>query len=109
MSGVRSLVLIAVMVAALGVPPSARGATVATHAAFWLRIDGPNGHMDGFDNMSNRALVGNADWTPFVIVLDVPDDAKQIVGGLLLIGTGTVWADDLHIQTVPKTVPTTAL
>jgi len=34
--------------------------------------------MEGFDDMSNRALSGTHDWAPFAIVLNVPIDARQL-------------------------------
>ena len=79
----------------------------ATSASFWLRVDGPSG-VQGFDNMSNRALTGTRDWTPFAIVLDVPPDARTLHTGLLLSGTGVVWADDLRIDVVDGSVATTS-
>ena len=78
----------------------------ASSASFWLRVDGPGG-MQAFDNMANRALTGTRDWTPFAIVLDVPADARMLNTGLLLIGGGTAWADDLRIDVVDPSVATT--
>ena len=78
----------------------------AGFASFWLRVDGPGG-MQAFDNMANRALTGTHDWTPFAIVLDVPADARTLNTGLLLQGKGAVWADDLRIDVVDRTVATT--
>jgi C-terminal processing protease CtpA/Prc len=78
----------------------------ARSASFWLRVDGPSG-VEAFDNMNDRALTGTRDWTPFQIVLDVPTDASSLVGGLLLVGRGTVWADDMRIDVVGTGVPTT--
>ena len=78
----------------------------AASAAFWLRVDGPGG-MQAFDNMGSRALTGTRDWTAFAIVLDVPADARTLNTGLLLVGAGTVWADDLRIDVVDPSVATT--
>ena len=78
----------------------------ATSGSFWLRVDGAAG-MLAFDNMRDRALTGTHDWTPFAIVLNVPDGATQLVGGLLLQGAGTLWADELRIDVVDQRVPTT--
>lgn len=78
----------------------------AASASYWFRVDGAD-RTRALDNMYDRALSGTRDWTPFVIVLDVPEDAKAIVGGLLLRGGGTVWADDLRIDVVGDGVPTT--
>jgi len=79
----------------------------AASASFWLRVDGPDGHAQSFDNMNDRALSGTRVWTPFAIVLDVPTNAQGMVGGLLLQGDGTVWADDLRIDVVDARVRTT--
>jgi hypothetical protein len=71
-----------------------------------MRVDGAS-PGEAFDNMSDRALQGTRDWTPFAIVLDVPMDAVKIFTGLLLVGHGTVWADDLRIDVVTSGTPTT--
>jgi C-terminal processing protease CtpA/Prc len=76
---------------------------------FWLRVDGPGGTAQAFDNMYDRALSGTRDWTPFTIVLDVPADAQQLIGGLLLQPPGALWADDLRIDVVDQRVPTTSM
>jgi hypothetical protein len=78
----------------------------ATLGSFWLRVDGPGG-VEAFDNMNDRALSGTNDWTPFAIVLDVPEDARGLIAGLLLQGHGTMWADDLRIDVVDFRVPST--
>jgi len=79
----------------------------ASRGSFWMRVDGPAREVEAFDNMHDRALVGTHDWTPFAIVLDVPMQAEQLVGGLLLGGAGTLWADDLMIDTVDRTAKLT--
>jgi C-terminal processing protease CtpA/Prc len=76
-------------------------------AGFWMRIDGPGGVREGFDNMLDRGLTGTRDWTPFSLVLDVPPDAVSMVTGLILVGQGTVWGDDLRIDVVGPNIPTT--
>jgi C-terminal processing protease CtpA/Prc len=46
-------------------------------------------------------LVGDEDWTPFAVVVDVPSDASTLLAGLWLSGGhGAVWADDLKIDIV---------
>jgi hypothetical protein len=37
----------------------------------------------GFDNMSDHAVKGTTDWKMYSVVLDVPDDAKNIFLGAL--------------------------
>ncbi|MFA9213433.1 MAG: hypothetical protein ACEQSR_06250 [Candidatus Methylacidiphilales bacterium] len=84
---------------------------VKKFAGFWLRLDsrGENNKykMLGFDNMSNRKIKGNIDWTKYEIVLDVPTETVSIAYGALLAGTGKIWFDDITFEIVDETVPTT--
>lgn len=75
-------------------------------AGFWLRIDGPSMQLD---NMQDRWLHGTTNWTPFTIVLHVPPDATQAVGGILMVGTGKIRASDIHVDIVPDSTPTTEI
>lgn len=75
-------------------------------AGFWLRVDTAKG-VAGLDNMLNRPITGTADWTPFSIVLEVPDDAKDLAFGLLLRGSGSVWTDGVKFEAVGNDVPAT--
>lgn len=77
-------------------------------AGLWLRIDGPRGTL-GFDNMIEfgRPIVGTRDWTTYSVVLDVPVSAVGVTAGMLLQGRGTVRVDDVRIEVVDASVPTT--
>ncbi|WP_090452916.1 hypothetical protein [Dyella sp. OK004] len=80
----------------------------AISAAMWMRIDGSNKEVVGFDNMSSRPLRGNTEWRRYEIVLDIPDNAKAIAFGFLLEGNkGEVLADDFKLDVVSKDVPLT--
>lgn len=77
-------------------------------AGVWMRIDGSNDDVLGFDNMQERPLRGTSTtWTSVAIVLDVPSHAKNIALGILLSGTGETWIDDIQLDVVDKSVPTT--
>ncbi len=79
-------------------------------AGLWMRVDGPERERLGFDNMRDRGVKGTTDWTPFRIVLDVPESATQICFGCLLIGKGIVWVDELSITSIGpigQGIPTT--
>lgn len=65
---------------------------------FWLRIDGEGKQVLGFDNMKNRKIKGTTDWTAYEIILDVPEHAKTLNFGALLVGTGKLWFDDLSFE-----------
>jgi len=84
-----------------------RSQDVKDWAGLWLRVDGLKGEVLGFDNMQDRAVKGNTDWTRYEIVLDVPEASQQIAFGLLLSGTGQVWLDDMKMEVVGKDVPVT--
>lgn len=60
-------------------------------AGLWLRVDGPDGQAQAFDNMGDRPIKGNTDWRECSIVLDVPEDARNICFGALLVGGGQIW------------------
>ncbi|MEM6769371.1 MAG: S41 family peptidase [Bacteroidota bacterium] len=63
-------------------------------AGLWLRVD----PQLAFDNMADREIKGDRDWTFFEIELDFnAEAAKRIVYGGLLSGDGQVWIDDLEL------------
>lgn len=80
-------------------------------AGLWMRVDGA-GVVTAYDNMSNRPEHGTTDWHEVSIVLDVPSDALGIVIGAMLqgggtLGSGTLFIDDMKLETVPNSVPST--
>ena len=76
---------------------------VAQRAGLWLRIDAAEpGVMHAFDNMEDRPVKGTTDWKKYEIVLDVPEEAAEIVFGFILKGIGQVWADDIQLESVAK-------
>ncbi|MGO9922990.1 MAG: hypothetical protein ACLQIB_50885 [Isosphaeraceae bacterium] len=82
---------------------------VADFSGLWLRVDGPTTLL-GFDNMDPRPVKGTTDWTRYEVVLDVPETAVRLAFGLILMGTGQVWADDLNLEVVdPREVKSTQL
>jgi erythromycin esterase len=74
-------------------------------AGLWLRVDGPKGVIN-IDNMQDRPIQGDTDWTQYEIVLDVPEDSINIAFGILVEGTGQAWVDDLQFEVVGQDVPT---
>lgn len=85
----------------------AKSASVHDWGGFWMRIDGPNQELLGFDNMHDRPITGTTEWTKNQIVLDVPVESSRIAYGVLLGGDGQVWIDDIKFDVVGKEVPTT--
>lgn len=80
---------------------------VAGWCGLWMRIDGKDQEMLGFDNMGNRPIKGTTAWTHCSVVLDVPRDSVAIAFGILLCGPGKAWADTLRFDVVDESVPTT--
>ncbi|MBC7896101.1 MAG: erythromycin esterase family protein [Cytophagaceae bacterium] len=75
-------------------------------AGLWMRVDTRSGYA-GFDNMGNRAIRGSQDWASHSITLDVPADAIGISFGFLMQGRGIARVDDLQLEVVDASVPTT--
>jgi len=79
----------------------------AGKGSLWMRVDGADKKPAAFDNMDDRALQGDTPWKQVAVVLDVPDNARDIAFGVLLENKGQVWADGLKFEVVGKDVPTT--
>jgi hypothetical protein len=80
---------------------------VQNWAGLWMRVDGKNQHVLSFDNMQNRPIRGTLDWKQYAIVLDVPQESTGIFFGILLVGPGEVWLENVRFDIVNNTVPKT--
>ena len=76
---------------------------IESSAGIWLRVDGADGKILSFDNMDSRPVRGTTDWNLYEILLDVPLGSSEISFGILLSGTGSVWADGLKIEPARRT------
>lgn len=75
-----------------------QAANPGDQARIWLRVDRVNGVTGFFDNMNDHPLVvSDKAWRDCDIVGDVEVDAAQINFGLLLIGTGKAWMDNVSL------------
>ena len=68
-------------------------------AQMWLSVDRENHRRGFFDNMDNRP-VRSAEWTRCEIVGRIDDDAKFIDIGIMSIGSGRVWGDNVSFEVV---------
>jgi len=66
-------------------------------AGLWLRLDGTTADLF-FDNMHDRPILGSTPWTKYSIETKVVEDAHWINYGILLVGNGTIWADDISLK-----------
>ena len=76
---------------------------VSDFAGLWMREDGDTPSL-AFDNMQDRQLKGNNPWKEYSITLHVVPEAKQLLFGVLVAGTGKAWADDLQLLVDGKPV-----
>ena len=76
-------------------------------AGLWMRVD-QGSAMLAFDNMWDRPIKGTTNWRNYQAVLDVPKDATGIAFGVLLSKSGTVWLNNVKIESVGTDVPITA-
>lgn len=78
---------------------------VTDWAGMWFRVDSysfPTEEPLSFDNMADRPIKGNTDWTIYEIIIDVPEESATLNFGVLLSGTGKVWFDNLRIDAVSE-------
>jgi C-terminal processing protease CtpA/Prc len=68
-------------------------------AQLWMRVDRAGGRMGFFDNMSDRPIRSDR-WSAYEIVGDVAPDAQSINIGLMMIGAGRAWLDDVTLEAV---------
>jgi hypothetical protein len=85
---------------------------VSSWAGFWFRVDGETqNEVLAFDNMkdgkTDRSITGTTGWRQYEIVLDVPFNAKNILYGALLSGTGQIWFEQVKLEIVDAFIPTT--
>lgn len=88
---------------------------VEQFVGLWLRQDGSSGTL-ALNNMQEQAVHGTNDWKQYSITLPVNPEARQLVFGVLLSGSGKAWADDLQLlvdgkpiaeaPTAPPHIPT---
>jgi erythromycin esterase-like protein len=66
-------------------------------AGLWWRADGEAGVL-AFNNMQDRGIKGDSDWTEYALELDIPEQAVNINFGAILPGDGKAWFDDLKVE-----------
>jgi hypothetical protein len=69
---------------------------VSGSAGLWMRQDA-DGQMLALENMQSQQVKGTRDWAQYRITLPINPEAKQLQFGVLVSGTGTLWADDLEL------------
>ena len=72
-------------------------------AGVYYRIDGKDTSIT-FSNLPQWNIQNTTDWLRYQIVLDVPEESVTINFGIMLMGTGTIWVDDVEFTGVDKSV-----
>jgi beta-lactamase regulating signal transducer with metallopeptidase domain len=84
-----------------------RTAGIKRFAGLWLAVQDPDKSVVW--DAEKQPIRGNNDWTKQAIVVDVPKNANAIGLGIMMKGVGKVWAGDLKLESVDKSVPVTPL
>ncbi len=74
-------------------------------SGLWMRVDCQGDRSCAFYNSEDNAIVGTHDWQLRSVTLEVPENARTIVLGVIAAGKGTVWIDELKIEAVGNEVP----
>jgi hypothetical protein len=64
--------------------------------------------MLALENMQAQQVKGTRDWAQYRIAFPINPHAQQLFFGVLVSGTGTVWADDLELLVDGKPIPNAA-
>jgi len=72
---------------------------LSNRAQLWMRVDRSNQQMGFFDNMQDRPIRSNQ-WKEYEIVGKVAEDAVTINIGLMLVGEGQAWLDEVKFESV---------
>src|SRR5262249_24085945 len=84
----------------------AKSLDVKYEAGLRMYVDG-RWRLQAYDGMRQRPIRGTTGWRRYDLVLDVPQNARQISVGGWLTGSGKLWVDDLSLEAVPRDVVTT--
>jgi len=76
-------------------------------AALWVRVDSRDRRSTAFDNMRDRAIRGDTNWTNYEIVVDVSEDSLSLNYGVMASGKGKVWFDEFTFEIVDESVALT--
>lgn len=72
-------------------------------AQLWMRVDKKGGGFSFFDNMDDRPITSNQ-WGYYEIVGEVDAQAETIYIGMILLGKGKAWLDDVTFEAKEPTI-----
>ncbi len=80
-----------------------RSENVSEFMGLWMRQDGDAPNL-AFATMQSQQVRGTTEWREYSITFPLHPDGRQLFFGVLLGGTGKVWADDLQLLVDGKPV-----
>ncbi len=69
---------------------------VSDFAGLWVREDADSQTLS-IDNMQSQRVNGTREWAEYRVTLPIDPQAQELSFGVLVSGSGTVWADDLEL------------
>jgi len=69
---------------------------VSGAAALWMSESSPTASLQ-FASLEGQHIDGTRDWTQYSIRIPIASGGTQVSFGVLLTGTGKMWADDLEV------------
>jgi len=69
----------------------------------WIALGTPRDGLST-NRMQERAIRGTTGWEARDFVVDIPEDANQLLTGYWMQGKGQMWVRDLKVEEVPLTV-----
>jgi hypothetical protein len=70
---------------------------VTGFVSLWIRQDGSSPNL-AFATTQGRGVKGTNDWHEHTVTLPLHADARQLVFGVLISGSGKAWVDDLALM-----------
>ncbi|WP_449439415.1 S41 family peptidase [Pedobacter steynii] len=82
-------------------------ADVKDEATLWCQILDENDKMIGFQNLEGQGakISGTLDWKKYTMSVTLNVNARKLLLGGYLSGTGTAWFDDFEIKEVSQNTP----
>ena len=77
-----------------------QGVQVGT--GLWLRVDDKAGKPLVLKDMEHNLIVGSRPWATYELVVDVPDNAAQIGYGIVLVGRGAVFFQNVKVEALDR-------
>jgi erythromycin esterase len=71
-------------------------------AQLWLRVDRTGGQVGFFDNMGDRPI-RSSEWRSYEITGAIDADAQSLNIGLMSLGKGRAWIDDVSFEIIQST------